>query len=71
MKRCILSLLLLGYLGLQGSHLALWYDGQDRPAQVYAYRAEAFPPEDQEKLRAGIPFQTPMQLQTLLEDYLS
>ena len=63
--------LLVGYLGIQGSHLALWYHGQPEPAQVYPYRAETFSPEDQQKLRDGIPFRSSTELQALLEDYLS
>lgn len=73
MKQRFLSMLILfGYLlGIQDGFVALWKDGQQNPAEVFPCPVAVLPPQDQEKLRRGIPVESQEDLYRLLEDYLS
>ena len=64
-----LSLLLWGYLGISNGHLAFFEAG--KPVDVLPYPAEGFSFSDQETLKKGIPYDTPLEKQQITEDYLS
>ena len=64
--------LFLGYLlGIHHGYIALWQDGNGDPTTVFPYRAQMLPVVDQMKLAEGIHISDHIQLQQLLEDYLS
>lgn len=71
-KRTFAALFLLGMiLGCQGEYVALFGGESQEPLQVFPYRVAAFPPADQQSLRAGIPVADQEQLAGLLEDFFS
>lgn len=67
---CTLTLAAGFLLGIRGSRLALWRDGDPHPVQVYDIRADSLPPADQLQLRRGIPVASREELWLLLENYL-
>lgn len=62
---------LLMYLGISNGNLAIYRSGDTKPVQVLPYDAGMFPEADQQALAEGIPFSTPAELNTLLEDFTS
>ena len=56
--------------GWQGK-LAVYVGGSNTPRDVYDIYISSFPPQEQEKLTAGIPVQNEEELNSLLEDYTS
>lgn len=67
-----LSLCLLGMvLGAWQGRVALFSADRPEPVQVYPYRLEAFPPDDQQALRQGIEVGSEEDLRRLLADFLS
>ena len=72
MKKALVILALLGFtLGSYKGYVTLWRDGSDDPYQIYPYKVETLPLEDQKDLEAGIHVPGERELQRLLEDYLS
>lgn len=69
MQKICLSLLLCGYLGICNGHLALFENG--KAVEIFPYSADRYPPADQDALRDGIPYSTPLEKQRILENYLS
>jgi len=64
--------LLVGFLlGIHDGHFALWKDTAAEPLQVFPYSVAMLPSADQQALRNGIHLSDELQLQQLLEDYLS
>ncbi len=64
-------ILVLGFLlGIKDGYIALWKDGNQQP-QVFPYRAQMLPQEDQQRLKEGIRIKDSRELAQLLEDYLS
>ncbi len=71
MRTICTTILMAGFLlGIRGSRLALWRDGDPHPVQVYDIRADSLPPADQLQLRRGIPVSSREELWLLLENYL-
>lgn len=70
MKR-ICVLLLMIYLGVYGSQLAIWDDTKPTPLKILPFSVEIYPQRDQDALRQGIPITSPAQLDQLAEDYFS
>lgn len=71
MKKSSVILLLLIYLGVYGSQLALWDTDKALPVKVFPYEIQLYPVADQEALRHGIPITSPSDLQRISEDYFS
>ena len=69
LRKFCLCLLLGGYLGLYNGHLALFESGQ--PVEIFPYAAESYSPVDRSLLTEGIPYETPLEKQRILEDFLS
>ncbi len=69
--RHLAALALAFLLGIQDGYIALWKDGSQEPVEVFPFKAELLPPEDQEKLKTGIRIENSRQLTELMEDYLS
>ncbi len=69
MKRLIILLLLLGFLGVKSGYVAIYRD--DGSQSILPYRICLFPEKDQTALKTGIPFHSPQELIDLLQDYLS
>lgn len=66
------TLIIIGFLlGIHDGHVALWADEDPQPLQVFPYRAELLPEQDQAALRKGIRADSLQELAKLLEDYLS
>ena len=63
--------LLTMLLGCLGEYVALFGGESGTPLRVFPYRVTAFPPADQQALRAGIPVENQEQLDKLLQDYFS
>ena len=71
MRQICTTALLAGFLlGIRGSRLALWREGDPHPVQVYDIRADSLPPADQIQLRRGIRLESREELWLLLENYL-
>ena len=68
-QRICLCLLLGGFLGIQNGQLALFEDC--KPVKIFPYAAENYPPADQNALKRGISYKTPLEKQRILEDFLS
>ena len=69
-KACLV--LLLGYLlGVSDGYITLWKDDSPVPLEVFPCRAEMLPPCDQQLLAKGIHISDRLELNRLLEDYLS
>ena len=58
-------------LGIKDGYIALWRDGCNEPIAVFPYRAHMLPEADKAALEDGITVTDELQLQQLLEDYLS
>jgi len=58
-------------LGISDGYITLWEDTAGEPLQVFPYCAALLPEADQQALQNGIHISDPLQLQQLLEDYLS
>lgn len=72
MKKALLTLTLLGFtLGSYKGYVTLWRDGCSDPYQIYPYKVESLPAEDQKALCEGIHIPGERELLQLLEDYLS
>ena len=70
--RKIMTLILLGFLlGIQDGYIALWKDGRAEPVEVFPFRAEMLPSDDQKTLEKGIRIRNADHLAQLMEDYLS
>ena len=70
--RYINFVLLFGFLlGISEGYITLWKDGTSSPAQIFPYRAKMLPESDRQALEDGIRIGTEIELQQLLEDYLS
>ena len=64
--------LILGFLlGIHKGYIALWQNGKETPLTVFPYQAHMLPVRDQLELAKGIPISNEVQLQQMLEDYLS
>ncbi len=68
-KNICLCALLCGYLGIHNGHLAFFENG--KLTEVLPYPAELYSLTDQEALEKGIPYDTPLEKQRIIEDYLS
>jgi hypothetical protein len=65
-------LLVLGFvLGSFRGYLALWDADRPDPIQIFPCPVSALPEADQDALENGIPARSRMELDRLLEDYLS
>ena len=62
-------LLLSFYLGIHNNRLTIYED--TTPVIILPYRADLFPLADQQRLSAGIPFETNDELSSLLENFIS
>ena len=58
-------------LGISDGYVALWKDGESKPAEVFPYQARFLPAADQQALEKGIHLDSALELNQLLEDYLS
>ncbi len=58
-------------VGVWEGKLALFETTADFPVKLYDVAITALPPEEQQRLRAGIPVRSDGELQALLEDYTS
>ena len=68
----LLWLVALGFLlGIRDGYITLWKKGNPEPVEVFPYRAEMLPETDRKALEQGIPIDSPLRLQELLQDYLS
>lgn len=71
-KQWFSLLLAFGFiLGIHEGRIALWREGETKPAKVFPYRAEMLPEADQDALREGIVIPDENALSSILEDYLS
>ena len=69
--RCVMLALLGLYLGVYHGQVALFDSASSKPLQIYPYRVEIYPQEDQQSLKKGIPIHGRDPLQRLLEDFTS
>lgn len=68
----ITAAILLGYvLGNCKGYVALWKDGNPDPIQVFPCPVDSLPEEDQFQLQEGIRARSELELNQILEDYLS
>jgi len=51
--------------------LALYERGYTMPVEIYDVYLQNFPPDEQERLTAGIPAETDEEIQKIIEDYTS
>ncbi len=58
-------------VGIWEGKLAVFEPSTDYPMKLYDVAVASLPPEEQQKLRAGITVQSDGELQALLEDYTS
>lgn len=58
-------------LGIKDGYVALWKDNSVIPLEVFPYKAQLLPPEDQQALEKGIRINSQEELMHLLEDYMS
>lgn len=58
-------------LGIKDGYVALWKDNSVTPLEVFPYKAQLLPEEDQRLLEKGIYISSHEELMRLLEDYLS
>ena len=64
--------LVLGFLlGIRDGYVALWKDGNPQPAEVFPYQIRFLPVADQQALARGIRVDDMIEVNRLLEDYLS
>ena len=72
MRKRLAALVMLGFtLGSYKGYVTLWRDGSPDPYQIYPYKVEALPVQDQRALEEGIHVPGERELLQLLEDYLS
>lgn len=71
-RRLWAGLLTLGLLlGIHEGYIAIWRDGEADPLQVFPYRAELLPEQEQRMLAEGIYIRDERHLHSLLDEYLS
>ena len=71
-KQTFIAIIILGFLlGNYKGYLALWKENTPDPFQIFPLCIESLPEEDQNALEKGIPARSELELQQLLEDYLS
>ena len=70
-QKCIAVMILGFLLGNYKGYLALWKEDSPDPFQIFPLRIESLPSEDQSALVKGIPARSELELNQLLEDYLS
>ena len=58
-------------LGIKDGYVTLWKDNSVTPLEVFPYKAQLLPPEDQRALERGIYINSHEELMELLQDYLS
>lgn len=58
-------------LGSYKGYVALWKDGHDDPVQIFPCPADSLPEADRAALENGIHARSEIELNQLLEDYLS
>ncbi len=75
MKHChtiLTAAITLGYLlGCYKGYVALWKDGKSEPAQIFPCIVDTLPEADQTALLEGIRARSELELNMILEDYLS
>ena len=59
------------YLGLHNGYIALWSTQQEKPLQVFPYKAALYPKIDRYALEEGLPIGNEAELEKFLEDLLS
>ena len=71
-KQAITAAVILGFLlGNYKGYLALWKENSPDPYQIFPLYVESLPKEDQNALEKGIQARSELELEQLLEDYLS
>lgn len=71
-KQAIIAAVILGFLlGNYKGYLALWKENSPEPFQIFPLYVESLPKKDQNALEKGIPARSELELEQLLEDYLS
>lgn len=70
--RITAAAIVLGFLlGSFKGYVALWKDGNPEPIQIFPCPVDTLPETDQNALEQGIHARSEMELNGLLEDYLS
>ena len=68
----ITAILLFGFvLGTFKGYVALWKDGRDEPFQIFPCPVDSLTETDREALEQGVYARSEIELNQLLEDYLS
>ena len=63
---------MLGFiLGTSNGYITLWTENHKTPLKVFPYHSNMLPAADRQALENGIRISDQLQLQQLLEDYLS
>ena len=71
-RNTIITIFALGYiLGSFKGYLALWKDNGPEPVQIFPCPVDSLPEEDRISLENGIYARSDIELEALLEDYLS
>ena len=70
-RQIYLALVFAFLIGNHKGFIALWKDPAGEPAIVFPYSVASLPPEDQRLLEKGIYLESEVELNRLLEDYLS
>lgn len=69
---CLAAILLFGFvLGTFKGYVALWKDGRSEPFQIFPCPVDSLSEPDREALEQGIYARSEIELNQLLEDYLS
>ena len=72
MRRYLAAAAALAFLlGSCKGYLALWKDGSADPFQIFPCPVDSLPEADRLALEAGIPARSRIELEQILEDYLS
>ena len=71
MKRYIAAAALAFLLGSYKGYLALWKDGKSDPCQIFPCPVDSLPEADRIALEEGILARSRIELDQILEDYLS
>ena len=70
--RKYIAFLILGFLlGSFKGYLALWEDGKPEPVQIFPCAVDTLPEADQAQLEQGVRARSRLELNELLETYLS